>query len=382
MTTTWIAAHRAAVINPHEDFALFPVRSFTGQTVRQAIRPAGGGEALRVRLSNRYGTTPLKIGGAHLAQRTRGSGIDPTTDTTLLFDGTPTVTVPPGEDTVSDPVTRTVTAGEELVISLYLPGHTGPSTYSAVPYDIGYTVHGNQLDAEVLHDAEELPTGHFLTGIDVRAPEGTRIAVGFGDSWIEGMATTPGTGHSLPARLDRRLTRGWIVNQGISGNRLLTDEIGDHLLARVQRDVLDVPGVSHVLVHIGLNDLGLPGAIAFPEPGKLPTADDLITGLTALADRLHTAGLTVIGSTIGPYAGTVYPGYDTEEGQAVRLRVNEWLSGDDHPFDAIADLAAAVADPDHPDRIREEYNSGDGLHVNDAGTKALADAVDLTLLDL
>ncbi len=150
----------------------------------------------------------------------------------------------------------------------------------------------------------------------------------------------------------------------------------------MRHDVLDVPGVSHVIIHTGLNDLGLPGAIAFPEPAKLPTAADLITGLTALADRLHTAGLTVIGTTLGPYAGTVYPGYDSEEGQTVRAEVNTWLLGDSHPFDAVVDIAAAVADPDHPTRIRDAYDSGDGLHLNDVGAKAAADAVDLSLLDL
>ncbi|WP_193241423.1 GDSL-type esterase/lipase family protein [Streptomyces phaeolivaceus] len=164
--------------------------------------------------------------------------------------------------------------------------------------------------------------------------------------------------------------------------RLLTDEIGAALLSRVERDVLDIPGVSHVIVHTGLNDLGLPGAIAFPEPAKLPTAADLVTGLTALADRIHCAGLTVIGATIGPYTGTVYPGYDTEEGQHVRAEVNTWLLGTDHPFDAVIDIAAAVADPDRPTRIRDDHNSGDGLHVDDAGAKALADTVDLSLLDL
>jgi len=382
MTTTWIAAHRTAVINPHEGFHLFEPRAFTDQTVRQSLRLAGGGEALRVRLGNRYGKDPLEIAGARLAVRTTGSGIDPTSDTPLRFSGAETVTVPVGEETVSDPVELPVSAGEELTISLYLPGDTGPTTYSAIPYDTGYAVGGNHTSAEVLDNAEELPLGHFLTGVDVLAPEGTRIAVAFGDSWIEGANTTPGTDNSYPAQLGRRLGRGWIVNQGISGNRLLTDEVGDHLLSRIDRDVLDVPGVSHVLVHIGLNDLGLPGTIAFPEPGRLPTADDLITGLTTLADRLHAAGLTVIGSTIGPYAGTVYPGYDTEEGQAVRRRVNTWLLGDEHPFDAIVDVAAAVADPGQPARIREEFNSGDGLHLNDAGAKAAADAVDVTLLDL
>ncbi|MGW0707675.1 GDSL-type esterase/lipase family protein [Streptomyces sp. NPDC002643] len=380
--TTWIAAHRSAVINPHEAFKLFEVRGFTNQTVRQTIRPAGGGNALRIHLSNRYGTTPLHIGGAHLAHRTERSGIDPHTDTPLLFDGAETITIPPGEDITTDPIHHPITAGQELALSLYLPDDTGLTTYSAIPYDIGHAVPGNQLTAETLDESEELITSHLITGIDVLAPEHTRIAIAFGDSWIEGMATTPGTGSSFPAQLDRRLTNGWIVAPGISGNRLLTDEIGAHLLDRVERDVLTIPGATHVIIHTGLNDLGLPGAIAFPEPGKLPTATDLIDGLTTLADRLHTAGLTVIGSTIGPYAGTVYPGYDTDEGQAIRADVNTWLLGTDHPFDAIIDIATAVADPDQPTRIRDHYNSGDGLHVNDAGAKAIADAVDLSLLTL
>jgi lysophospholipase L1-like esterase len=382
MTTTWIAAHRTAVLSPYEDFQLFESRGFTDQTVRQSLRLAGGGDALRVRLSNRYGKEPLQIGGAHLATRTRGSGIDPATDTPLTFSGTPTATIPVGEELLSDPVERPVTTGEELTLTLYLPGDTGPTTFSPVPYDIGHAVPGNQLDAELLLDAEEFTTGHLLTGVDVLAPADTRIAVAFGDSWIEGAATTPGADNSFPAQLSRRLTRGWIVNQGISGNRLLTDNIGEHLLARIDHDVLAEPGVSHALVHIGLNDLGLPGHIAHPEPAEGPTAAEFIAGLTTLADRLHTAGLTVIGSTIGPYQGTVYDGYDTETGQAVRAEVNAWLLGDDHPFDAIADIAAAVADPDRPTRIRDEFNAGDGLHVNDAGAKSIADAIDVSLLNL
>lgn len=382
MTTTWIAAHRTAVLSPHEDFQLFTSRGFTDQTVRQALRLAGGGDALRIRLSNRYGTTPLDIGGAHLATRTRGSGIDLATDTSLTFSGSPTTTIPAGGELVSDPVHRPVSAGEELVLSLYLPDDTGPTTFSAVPYDIGHAAPGNQLDAELLDGAEEFTTGHLLTGADVLAPADTRIAVAFGDSWIEGAATTPGADNSFPSQLGRRLDRGWIVNQGISGNRLLTDNVGEHLLARIDHDVLAVPGVSHVLVHIGLNDLGLPSHIAHPEPAEGPTAAEFIAGLTTLADRLHTAGLTVIGSTIGPYQGTVYDGYDTETGQAVRAEVNAWLLGDTHPFDAVADVAAAVADPDRPTRIHDDFNAGDGLHVNDAGAKAIADAIDVSLLKL
>ncbi|WP_371574333.1 GDSL-type esterase/lipase family protein [Streptomyces sp. NBC_01314] len=381
-SAAWIATHRSAVISPHKDFTLFELRGFADQTVRQPLRIAGGGEALRIRLSNRYGKEPLEIAGAHLARRTEASAIVPASDTVLRFAGADTVTIGVGDEVVSDPVEQKVSAGEELVLSLYLPHDTGLTTYSAVPYDIGYAAPGNQLTAASFTAAEELATGHFLTGIDVLAPEGTAIAVAFGDSWIEGFATTPGADNSFPAQLGRRLPHGWIVNQGISGNRLLTDGIGEHLLARLEHDVLDVPGVSHVLIHIGLNDLGVPGTQSFPEPPVLPALDDLIAGYTMLADRIHAAGLVAVAATLGPYEGTVYDGVDTPAGQALRHRINDWLLGPDQPFDAVLDIAAAVADPERPERIREEYNSGDGLHVNDAGAKAIADAVDLSLLRL
>src|SRR6059058_6301977 len=70
----------------------------------------------------------------------------------------------------------------------------------------------------------------YVTGVQTCALPISRIAVAFGDSWIEGAATTPGTDNSFPGQLSRRLKRGWTVNAGISGNRLLTDEIGEHLL--------------------------------------------------------------------------------------------------------------------------------------------------------
>ncbi|KPI08537.1 hypothetical protein OK074_3538 [Actinobacteria bacterium OK074] len=383
---TWTAAHRTAVINPHETFRLFESRGFTAQTVRQTVRLAGGGTAFRVRISNRYGAQPLDIAGAHAARRAPGTGdgstIDPTTNTPLLFAGAPATTVPVGAEILTDPVERPVTAGEELTVSLHLPGDTGLTTYSAVPYDIGHAAPGDQLTAETLKDAEEFGSGHFLTGVDVRAPEGTRIAVAFGDSWIEGAFTTPGADNSFPGQLGRRLTRGWIVNQGISGNRLLTAEIGERLLDRVERDVLDVPGVTHVIVHVGLNDLGIPSMIAHPEPGDLPTPDAYLTGVTTLTERLRAAGLTVIGTTIGPYEGTVHEGYDSAAGQAVRREINSRLLAGEHPYDHLFDLAAAVADPARPTRIHDDFNAGDGLHVNDAGAKAIADAFDVTLLDL
>ncbi|MEU7580536.1 GDSL-type esterase/lipase family protein [Streptomyces sp. NPDC041068] len=388
-TASWAAAFRSAVISSHESIDLFELRGFADQTLRQIIRLDGGGSAVRIRLSNRYGKEPLHIGGARLAIRTEGSGIESGSDTPLRVGGAEEFTIPVGEDAVTDPVERAVAAGDELAVSLWLPEDTGLSTYSAVPLRTGYAVPGNALSAPAfdgVEGLEELVTRHFISGADVLAPAGTAIAVAFGDSWFEGTGTTTDTDRRFPDLLNDRLreagSTGWVVNQGLSANRLLTDEIGEHALARLQRDALDVPGVTHVLVHFGLNDLGIPGQEAYPETAPVPTAAELIAGFTALADRLHAAGLTAIATTVGPYKDTVFEGYSTPEGVAVAREVNDWIRGADSPFDAYADLAAAVADPADPDRIHDDYDSGDGLHVNDAGAQALADAVDLATLAL
>jgi lysophospholipase L1-like esterase len=177
--------------------------------------------------------------------------------------------------------------------------------------------------------------------------------------------------------LNRRLSRGWVVNQGIAGNRLLRDEVGEHALARFDRDVLSVPGLTHVLVHFGINDLGLPGMSGEPPA----TADALIEGFQALAHRAHKAELKILAATIGPFAGAVYPGISTPEGLAARREVNDWIRGTD-TFDAVFDVARAVENPDAPDHLHPALDSGDGMHLNDKGAQAMADAVDLETLAL
>jgi lysophospholipase L1-like esterase len=211
-----------------------------------------------------------------------------------------------------------------------------------------------------------------VSGVDVLVPAGTAIAVAFGDSWFEGVGSTIDANNRSVDFLNRRLARGWVLNQGIAGNRLLRDEIGEHALARFDRDVLSIPAVTHVLVHFGINDLGLPGMSGEPPV----TAGALIEGFRALARRAHDAGLTILGATIGPFAGAVYPGVSTPEGVAARREVNDWIRATD-TFDAVFDVARAVENPDAPDYIHPALDAGDGMHLNDKGAQALADAVDL-----
>ncbi|MBZ4324169.1 GDSL-type esterase/lipase family protein [Streptomyces huiliensis] len=380
--TQWVAGFRSAVVSPYESYTLFPSRSFADQTLRQVIRLNGGGEAVRVRLSNRFGKEPLTVGAARWARHTGGSGVDPGTSAPLTFGGRESFTLEVGEEGVSDPLPGAVAAGDRFALSLHLPGDTGLATFSVVASETGFAAPGDLTAAPALEGAETLELSrYFVSGVDVLAPAGTAIAVAFGDSWLEGAGTTPGADARFPDHLNRRLTRGWVVNQGISGNRLLTDEIGEHGLARLRRDVLDVPGVTHVILNFGLNDLGTPGNLNPEAPLPLPTAGDLISGYTELARKAHEAGLRVIAHTIGPYAGTVYEGYDSEQGQAVRCEVNDWIRTAD-VFDAVTDVAAAVADPDHPERILPAYDSGDHLHLNDEGARVMAAAADVAQLRL
>ncbi|MEV0281278.1 GDSL-type esterase/lipase family protein [Streptomyces sp. NPDC050610] len=338
---------------------------------------AGGGEQIRIHLSNRYGRTPLAVAEARAAGRQSADETVAETDTVLRFAGAGHVTVLAGEEVVSDPADLSARAGAELVLSLHLPQDTGLATYSHMPAETAYVAGGNQAGSASLSGTEQVHGRFYVTGVGVLTAENAAVAVAFGDSWFAGVGTTHGANQRSVDALNRRLEHGWTVNQGIAGNRLLTDEIGEHALARFERDVLSVPGATRVLVNFGINDVGLPGMLGLPPA----TTDTLMAGFAELARRAHDADLAIHAATIGPFAGAVYPGHNTPEGLAARRRVNEWIrtSG---AFDAVLDVARAVEDPDRPDHLRPEFDSGDGMHLNDAGARAMAATVDLRALSL
>jgi lysophospholipase L1-like esterase len=164
-----------------------------------------------------------------------------------------------------------------------------------------------------------------------------------------------------------------VVNQGISGNRILHDVDGPNALSRFDRDVLAQSGVKFVTVLESINDIGSPGAI--PEE---VTADQIIAGHRQIIGRARARGLRIYGCTLTPFEGTISPGYFSAAGEAKRQAVNEWIrtSG---AYDAVIDFDVATRDPSHPTRFLPVYDSGDHLHPNDAGYKAMANGVDLRL---
>ncbi|MFG2073815.1 GDSL-type esterase/lipase family protein [Nonomuraea maritima] len=359
----WTAAFRTGVISPYGRIQFGTPRGFADQTVHQVLHMAGGGERVRVRLTNRHGRGPLVLGAARAATEHGQAG--------LTFGGSGTVTVPPGAEIVSDPADLPVAAGADLHLGLYFPEETGPATYSHMPAQTARVVRGR---SPVRPGAEQVEGRFYVAGVDVLAPDDTAVAVAFGDSWFEGVGTTSGANNRSVDFLNRRLPRGWVVNQGIAGNRLLTDEVGEHGLARFDSDVLAIPGLTHVLVHFGINDLVLPAMTGEPRV----TSDVLVEGFEALAARAHQAGLKILAATIGPFGGAA-GGLSTPAGLAARREVNDWIRTTG-TFDAVFDVARAVEDPDAPDRIHPALDSGDGMHLNDAGARVMARTVDLTTL--
>lgn len=369
-TQQWVAGFRTALVNPAERIQLAPPRAFADETLRQVLHLSGGGEQLRVRLTNRYSDHELALGAVRIAVRKTGTEIVAETDTEVRFAGAAQVRIPAHGEVVSDPIELAVAAGTDVLLSLYLPESTGLAAYAQLPNDSGWIMAGDRTRDLALPTAQETTSRFFVTGIDVLAPADTPVWVAFGDSWFQGTGSTHGANLRSVDVLNERFDHGWVVNQGIGGNRLATREIGESGLERFDRDVLAVPGVRGVLLNFGVNDLIL-------DEWTTP-AEQLIAGFTELARRAHAAGLPVYANTIGPFGGAIYPGLAVATGLPVRAEVNAWLRDTD-VFDGVFDVAAAVEDPNKPGHIRPEFD-GDGMHLNDAGARAMAGAMTLATL--
>ena len=133
----------------------------------------------------------------------------------------------------------------------------------------------------------------------------------FGDSITDGDGSTPDANHRWPDLLAERLikegaTNVAIVNEGISGARVLRDRMGDNALARFDRDVLSQPRADTVVLMMGINDIGWPDTILVPKGEPAPSAQDVIAGYEQLIDRAHERGLRILGATLTPFEDTFH----------------------------------------------------------------------------
>lgn len=384
LTTTalhWVASWQASPQPVWNADFLFPTlvpATLQDQTFRQAVRVSLGGRRLRVRLSNAYGTRPLRIGAASVAAR---AGAIPQP---LSFGGQPGVLIGPGQEQLSDPLPLATDDRQALQVSVFVPGPATVQTFHWEGRQTSWIAPGDQSRAQALSAASSTTARLLLTGIDVEADTDARSVVVIGDSITDGATASLDQDQRWTDHLAARLAaRGIaVVNAGISGGRLLRDGMGESALVRFRRDALDQPAVSSVIVLIGINDISWPGT-AFARNQARPTLSELQAGYRALAEQARRRGVRIVGATLPPFAGAL-PGtplddYYQPDKDTLRRQLNAWLRTDS-PFDAVIDLDAALRDPADPSRMAVAYDSGDHLHPGDAGNRAMAEAVDLEIL--
>jgi lysophospholipase L1-like esterase len=297
-----------------------------------------------------------------------------------MFNGKASVTIPVGAQMMSDPVELQIPQLGDVAISIYIPGDSGQLTNHATALHTSYIGSGNLTAVPVMMDATTRPQWYWISAIDVMATADVGAIVAFGDSITDGATSTVDADRSWPSVLAQRLlnTSGAaklsVLNLGISGNRILVDGAGVNALARFDRDVLAQAGVKWLMLMEGINDIGQTTRSNAPPAGAV-TAEDLIGPMKQMIEKARTHGIKVIGCTLTPYEGAAYY---SEKGEEVRQAVNRWIrtSG---AFDAVVDFDAVIRDSASPKKFKQGFTNGDNLHPNDAGYKAMADAVDLSV---
>jgi lysophospholipase L1-like esterase len=381
----WVATWGCSQQIPEPQNEL-PIDDLRDATVRQIFQLSVGGSALRVHLSNAFGTGALHFTSIHIARplSTSSPAIDPSSDQALAFAGKPDVLVPPGAEFVSDPVSLKVAPLSDLAVTFHLD--TPPLRQTAHPGSRAttYYVHGDSVGAATLLEPKRVDHWFQISEIDVQVPPGAATVVVLGDSITDGHgATTNGNDRwtdVLAARLQGSpQTRNvGVSNQGIGGNHLLTDGLGPNALSRFDRDVLAPAGVRWLIVFEGVNDLGgLARTGEVPPAGHAALVERVLSAYRQLVERAHAHGLQVFGATITPYAGSDYFHPDPLS-EADRQAVNQWIRAAGH-FDAVIDFDAVVRDPNHPDQLFPGFDCGDHLHPSPAGYKAMGEAIPLTL---
>lgn len=379
----WVATWSTTLHAP-ELLPGFTNSGFNNQTLRQIVHISMGGQRVRLRLST-FGANGLVVDAAHIALSAGASSIVAGSDRALTFGGKTSIVIPPGAPVVSDPVELTVSDLANLAVSLFVSGATGPATWHFDSRQISYiSPPGDFTGTTAVPLDPQSPTTQswfWLAGIDVLAPLQSGTIAAFGDSITDGAQSSVGQNHRWTDGLARRLVQQdghamAMLNEGLDGNRLLHDVLGPNGLARFENDVLSQPGLAYVIVQLGNND------IFTLDPSETVTVDQIIQGHEQLIERAHAKGVKVFGCTLNPVQGFLLPGTPfpvwTPANELKRQALNAWIrtSGE---YDAVIDFDRVLRDPSQPARINPALDSGDHGHPTDAGYKALADSIKLSL---
>jgi lysophospholipase L1-like esterase len=351
-------------------------------TLREIVRVSIGGPLVRVIFSNEFGLDPLTIGAARVALSAGHGDIALPSANILTFGGQSSVIIPPGALILSDPVALKLAPFVDVAVSLYLPEQPMRQvSVHSLALQTSYAATGNVVEAKQLEGAKEIYNWPILKGIDVKVDGEYGAIVTIGDSITDGAKSTRDANARWPnilaARLqaNKKTAKLAILNEGISGNRVLHDNAGPNALARFDRDVLAQAGVKYLIFMESINDIG--HATNPTNPDNPVTTEELIAAFGQMAERAHTHGIKVIGATLTPYTGA---GYSSPAGEVMRQAINKWIRTTNQ-IDGVIDFDKATQDPAKPGSFIAAADSGDHLHPADPGYKIMGDSIDLKLFE-
>ena len=376
--TSWYAAPQprwdAAFVLPTNVPAYF-----NNQSLRENVRLSAGGQRIRLVFSNRYGKAPVLIGEVRVGIPGNNRPCQ-----RLSFSGQPGISILPGATATSDPLPLSVKPLADLSVTTYLPLRTNIDSFHWGSQQTMQVTAGRATEAPYTKGGNRVEGRLFLSAVMVEAEEKRRTIVTLGDSITDGNGSTPDANRRWPDYLAKRLAPYGlgVANAGISGARLVSDGMGQNALARLEHDVLGQPGVSDVIVLLGINDIGWPGSPFAPDEAPM-TLDRLTVAYRQLVSAAHVRGVRVTAATLPPFEGalegTPFAGHYSRDKEQLRKRFNGWIRTAG-VFDAVIDFDALLRDPANPQRIRKDFDSGDHLHPGDEGYRAMAEAVDIRSL--
>jgi lysophospholipase L1-like esterase len=355
------------------------VETFANQSVRQVVRLSLGGDRVRVKVSNLFGKAPVTFSGVQVARSTSGSGIDVASSRAVTFGGQPSVTLPAGSELLSDAVPFTAHPLDNVAVTMYFASPATLNTVHALSRQTTYIGAGDQLAAPAIaaSAADQRQSYYGLATVEALGTEPRNVVVMFGDSITDGDRSTVDAAKRLPNQLDDRLkaagfTNVGVVNSGIAGNRWILDVFGPNANSRFERDALQVAGVTHVIVFLGINDL----RNSFRFPAQAVSTDQVIASMTAAVRRAKAQGLKVQVGTLMPCRGETFCPASVDADREV---VNAWIRSQ-READGVIDFDRVMRNPNAPAELNPAYDSGDRLHPNDLGYGVMAAAIDLAQL--